>query len=357
MMSKGKILLTGGGTAGHIWPIIAVAEILEKNARIKFLYVGSYGGPEKNIAKDFGVPFRRVLVGKWRNYFSLSNFWDLIKTFIGIVQALFIVLFFKPNVIFAKGGYVTVPVLFWANLFKISVITHESDIILGKANRWAAKFAKKICLGFPLKYYQGLDNLPIEKFVYTGTPVRKEFLGKTPIEREKPTILFTGGSQGSAKMNLLISEILPELIKKYEILHLAGEKKLENLKESENYHPIGFSKEMARLMRNADLIITRAGANTLAEISALGKPAVLIPLPTAYLDHQNANAQIYQEHNAAVVCSEKNLTGSSLLSIIDRLMEDDKLRYLLGHHAKEFSRPDAGQEIIDLLFEYGGNND
>ena len=122
-MIRTKIILTGGGTAGHIWPIIAISQVLKSNARVKFIYVGSFNGPEKNIAKEYHIPFKRILVGKWRNYLSLSNFWDIIKTFLGIIQAFFIIALFRPNIIFAKGGYVTIPILFWAKIFKIPVIT------------------------------------------------------------------------------------------------------------------------------------------------------------------------------------------------------------------------------------------
>jgi len=354
-----KIILTGGGTAGHIWPIIAIAEVLKTNKRVKFIYVGSFNGPEKKIAKDFDIPFKRIFVGKWRNYFSLSNFWDMFKTFLGIIQSFFIVIFFKPNVIFAKGGYVTVPILFWAKIFKIPVVTHESDTIMGKANQWAASFAKKICLGFPVKYYDTLKGSPINKLVYTGTPVRKEFFKAMPVSINKPTILITGGSQGAVKINNLISDILPELTKKYHVIHLAGDQNYQELKDKyqdPNYQLIGFSNQMPKLMRDADLIVSRAGANTLAEISALGKASILVPLPTAHLNHQTINARIYQDQNAAVILSEKNLTSSSLLSIINRLMEDSVLRSLLGHHAREFSRSNSTEEIIDLLFEFGRNN-
>ena len=358
-MIRTRIILTGGGTAGHIWPIIAIAEVLKTNSRIKFFYVGSFNGPEKNIAKDFDIPFKRIFVGKWRNYFSISNYLDIFKTFLGIIQSFFIILFFRPTVIFAKGGYVTIPVLFWAKIFKIPVVTHESDTIMGKANRWAASFAKKICLGFPVKYYDTLKGFPIDRLIYTGTPVRKEFFQEMPVAINKPTILITGGSQGAVKINNLMLDILPELIKKYHVIHLAGDQNYQDLKDKfhdSNYELIGFSNQMPKLMRDSDLIISRAGANTLAEISALGKASILIPLPTAHLNHQTINARIYQDQNAAVVLSEKNLTSSSLLSIINRLMEDSDLRGLLGHHAREFSRSNSTEEIIDLLFEFGRNN-
>jgi len=346
-----KIILTGGGTAGHVWPLIAIGESLQTNHKVKLLYIGSRSLQEREIAEKFNLPFKGIFVGKWRAYFSVLNFLDLFKTIFGLIQGFFIILSFKPEVIFSKGGYVTFPILYWAKVFKIPVVAHESDVVMGKANKWVMKFAKKVCLGFPPKYYK---NLPYsEKIVYTGTPVRREFFDKIPIGHDKPTILITGGSQGAQKINQIISEILPDLVKIYDVYHLCGENNFEELKQkftNSNYHLIGFSLETPALMRNADLIISRAGANTLAEISALGKPSILIPLESAYGDHQTANAKIYSEQNAAVAISEKNLTGSSLLSIINRLMDDEQFRKLLGHHAQEFVKQDATSEILDILF-------
>lgn len=346
-----KILLTGGGTAGHAWPIVMVARSLQKNKRAKILYVGSRQGIEKELTKRFQISFCAIFSGKRRTYFSLSNLWDFFKIFIGIIQTFFILFFFKPNVIFAKGGYVTVPVIFWLKFFKIPTVIHESDVIMGRANLWALKYAQKACLGFPLEYLKG--DLPVGKLVYTGIPVDPEFL-QTPIRAgERLKILITGGSQGSSKINDLISQILPELIKKFEIWHLAGRRDFEKLRKFKDphYHLFDFSFQMPKFMRDADLIIGRAGASTLAEIAACGKPSIIIPLTTAANEHQEANAQVFQKMNAAVVCSEKNLTANSLKTIIYHLMDDQKTRDLLGHHAKSFFQRKAAEEIVSVIFE------
>lgn len=350
-MSK-KIILTGGGTAGHISPIVAIAEILKRNVRVQYLYVGSRNGPEKEIAKNAQINFYPIFTGKHRNYISFSNFIDLFKIFFGLIQSYFLLFHFKPDVIFAKGGYVTFPILFWAKVFKIPVIIHESDIIMGRANLWASRFAKKICLGFPLHYYH--EDLPKDKIVYTGIPIKDEFFQKSGSQNIRPTILITGGSQGSQKINQLVKEILPDLLKQYDVYHLTGNRDFEEFKKlssNEHYHFYSFTNEMPSLLCQANLVISRAGANTLAEISAAAKPAILIPLPSAHLDHQAANAAFYAEKNAAVVVSEKNLTSSSLLSIINHLLEDKEFITLLGHHASEFARQDAAQEIVEIIFE------
>lgn len=347
-----KVLLCGGGTAGHITPLLAVSAALKKNLKVKFLYVGSTFGLEKKLAQKYQVPFSGILAGKWRPYFSWLNFLDLVKTFIGIIQTFFILLFFRPKVVLAKGGYVTFPVLFWLKFFKIPLVIHESDAVMGRANRWAVSRAAKICLGFPLSYY---CDLPLDKIVYTGTPVLPEFFTFASSVNQPPTILITGGSQGSQKINQLIGEILPSLLEKYRVIHLAGPKNYETLKAQNighhHYKLIGFSEEMAKLLASADLVISRAGANTLAEIAALSKSSILIPLPGAASDHQADNAAVFQKASAAVVLKEENLTSGSLLSIINRLMEDEATRRLLGHHAHEFAQKDSAQQIVDILFE------
>jgi len=346
-----RILLTGGGTAGHAWPVVLVAQSLMKNRRLKILYVGSRQGIEKSLACQFNLPFKGIVVGKRRTYFSLANFWDIFKIIVGIIQSFFILLFFRPDVIFAKGGFVTVPMIFWLRLFKIPLVIHESDVVVGRANLWASKLAKKVCLGFPIEYYK--QNLPLDKLIYTGIPVHPEFL-KVPIRSgERPKILITGGSQGSSKINDLIGEILPELLKTYEIWHLSGKRDFLKLSPFKNtyYHLFEFSYEVAKFMRDADLIISRAGAGTLAEISATTKPAIVIPLESAASEHQTANAQVYLKQNAAVVVSEKKLTSNSLRSIIDNLMKDAPMRQLLGHHARGLFQRKATSEIVDVIFE------
>lgn len=353
-----RILLTGGGTAGHAWPIILVAQSLLKNQRVKLLYVGSRQGIEKKLAIKYSIPFKAILVGKRRAYFSVSNFWDLIKTAIGILQSFFIIVRFKPDIIFAKGGYVTIPIIFWLRFLKIPLVIHESDVVMGRANLLSMRYASKICLGFPIEEYK--ENLPLDKILYTGIPIQFDFL-QTPIKTgHRLKLLITGGSQGSSKINNLISEILPELTKKYEIYHLAGKRDYEKLSEikdpnynanSSNCHLFDFTDQMPRLMRDADLVISRAGASTLAEISATAKASIIIPLESAKGEHQEANAEVYQKRNAAVILGEKKLTANSLSAIIDNLMADEKMRALLGHHAKSLFCQDATREIVDAIFE------
>lgn len=346
-----KILLTGGGTAGHARPVVLVAKSLQKNKRNQILYVGSRQGIEKKLAQDENIPFKAILSGKKRTYFSVSNYWDYIKILLGIIQSFFILIFFRPNVIFAKGGYVTVPIIFWLKIFRIPLVIHESDVVMGRANFWALKYARKACLGFPLEYYT--QKLPIEKLVYTSIPVDPEFSQTAISSDERPKILITGGSQGSSKINDIISQILPSLIDRFEVWHLSGYRDFEKLNNFKNnyYHLHDFTLQMPKIMRDADLVIARAGASTLMEIAACSKPSIIIPLESAANNHQQANAQVFSKANAAVTVSEKNITANSLITIINNLMEDQQMRSLLGHHARSFYRQDATEEIINTIFE------
>jgi len=353
-MSK-NILLTGGGTAGHILPIIAITESLKTNHRVNLLYVGAKNGLEEEIALKNGLKFKSILVGKWRNYFSFQNFIDIFKTGIGLIQTFFIFINFRPNIVLAKGGFVTIPTVFWAKLFHIPVVIHESDVVMGKANRLASNYASRICVGFPIKYY---NNVPTEKLIYTGTPINKDFL--KPIDSQtdqgRKKILITGGSQGATRINEIADQIMMRLLEKYEIWHLVGVKNVEKFKNREYsnnqyYHFYGFTDKMSEIMSQVDLVISRSSANTLTEISALSKPSILLPLSSAAQDHQTANAKVFEENSAAIVLSENSLTSDSLLSIINHLIEDKKLRDLIGHHARQFAREDSVKEIIEVLFE------
>lgn len=350
-----KILIAGGGTAGHAWPLLLVGENLLKNSQCRLLYVGSRQGIERKLIKNFpGIRFRPIIVGKWRAYFSFWNFYDAIKIFIGLIQAFFMIIFFKPKVIFAKGGYVALPIIFWAKFLKIALVIHESDAVLGRANLWTAKFASKICLGFPLESYQ--ENLPGEKLVYTGTPVRADFSNYTDKkDHHYPKILVTGGSQGSSKINQTLWEILPRLCQKYEIFHLAG--KIDFLKfsnfKNDRYHLFNFSNQMPRLMREAEIVVSRGGANTLMEIAAAARSSIIIPLPSAAQNHQLANARVFEKNQAAIILLEKNLTSDLLFKEIENLVQNQQLRQKLGLSAQKFFQKNAVQAIINIIFQQG----
>lgn len=343
---KNKIIVTGGGSGGHVVPLmVVVGELKKQNWDI--LFVGSGAEIEKKAAEKENLKYRSVSTGKWRRYFSWDNFTDPFKIILGFFQSLFIIITFRPNIIFAKGGYVTFPVVLAGWFLRVPIVIHESDVAMGLANQWEAKFAKKVCVGFPAENYPAI---PLERIVYTGNPIRAEFstsCPSIPLHR-KPIILVTGGSQGARFINQTIAALLKDLTKKYHVIHVAGKNDYEWLSKNRwpNYELYGFTEKMPEFMKSADLIITRAGANTLSEISALGKPSILIPLPTGANNHQVINARVYEKNNAAVVATEKGLTPDNLKSIIDHLMGDIKMMQEIGRKAKELSQPNADTAIV-----------
>lgn len=351
---KVRIIITGGGTGGHIVPLMAVTRELKKRD-FDILYVGSGMELEKKVAEKENIKYKSVLSGKFRRYFSYENFIDPFKIMIGFFQAFWIILTYRPKVIFAKGGYVTFPAVLAGWILMVPIVTHESDVVMGLANRKEAKLAKKICVGFPIDNYK---DIPLDKIIYTGNPIREEFVhakrsnnSNKRSDRTIPTLLVTGGSQGSRFINQTIAALLNYLTIKYHIIHISGKNDYEWLKKNRwpNYDLYQYTDQMSILMKKADLIITRAGANTLAEISALAKPSILIPLPSGANDHQTANAKVYQKNNAAVVATEKGLTPDNLKSIIDHLMRDQKMLSEIGHKAGELSQSDADKAIVEEI--------
>lgn len=360
-----RIILTGGGTAGHIWPILAVYEEMKSLSykyKWEFLYIGSGDDSEKELAANRKINYKSILTGKFRRYFDFRNFITPFKILVGFFQSLIILSSYSPHAIFAKGGYVTFPVVLAGWFLGVPIITHESDVVMGLANRWEARLARKICVGFPVQFYQGM---PISKIVYTGNPIRKQFQQakrsnnfNKRSDRTIGTVLITGGSQGSRFINQTVAATMGELTKKYQIIHSCGKSDYEWLVKNRwsNYKLYDFTEKLPEFMAEADLIISRAGANTLAEISYLGKPSILIPLPSAANNHQAKNAEIYQKKSAAVMVSEKGLTPENLLEIINRLMEDRALRKNLGDQAKSFSQPDAAEAIGKEIIKYVTNS-
>lgn len=360
--TKYKILITGGGTGGHVMPLEAVAAEL-KSDKAAILYVGSGAEIEKEMAERQKISYKAIFTGKLRRYWSLDNLIDPFKILVGFFQAIGIILTFKPQAIFAKGGYVTLPVILAGWFLQVPIIIHESDVIIGLANKIGIKLARRVCLGFPLENY---SHLPIDKVVYSGNPVRKEFLKKVtsnqlPVTRHKltnqsinkSTILVIGGSQGSRFINNTVAAIMENMIDKYYVIHIAGKLDYEWLKKNNwpNYELYDFADNMAELMDNADLVISRAGANALAEISALEKPAILIPITESANNHQLANAKIYEKSNAAVVLSENQLTPESLFAIVESLLSDEKLLSEMSIQTKSLSNPDATKAIKEEIFK------
>jgi UDP-N-acetylglucosamine--N-acetylmuramyl-(pentapeptide) pyrophosphoryl-undecaprenol N-acetylglucosamine transferase len=372
-----KILLTGGGTGGHFYPIIAVVRALKKIAEeeafinMELIYFSDRPF-DANMLREEGVRFVSIASGKMRRYFSFLNFIDFFKTIWGIFQAIIAIYADMPDVVFAKGGYVSFPALFAAKLFRIPVIIHESDITPGFVNSWAAKFAKRIAISFP----ESIKYFPESKTALVGNPVRLRILGGNPDEAKEifgmggaPAILALGGSQGAQKINNVILDILPELLAEAGIIHQCGQKNLDSVSKQslvileksefkERYRLYGFINEddLRSASSIASLIISRAGAGAIFEIAAWGKPSILIPIADSAQDHQRQNAYAYARTGAAAVIEEINLTPHILISEIKKILSDEGRRIGMKKAAAEFAKVDAAEkiarQIVDLALEH-----
>lgn len=348
MKNNVKILLTGGGSGGHAFPTLAVARQLshdcrEKNLNCRLWYFGSFSGPERKLVKEYGLKYYPVFTGKWRRYISFWNLVDVFKIILGFFQTIILLLWFWPDVIFAKGGYVTLPVVFAAWILRRPIVSHESDIILGASNKIEANLVNKICVSFPLDVYK---KLPVGKAVYTGNPVRQEFLEKRKEVEDKHLLVF-GGSQGAHKINELVAQIAPKLSQTIKIIHICGQEDYAEFskKSNESYEVHAFIKDIALVMAQSKLIISRAGANSITEILTLGKPSILIPLPSAASSHQLKNATYIQERGAAVCIDEEKLTENQLLDIIERILNDKSVLQKMSLAARNLTRPQAASLI------------
>lgn len=320
-----KIVLTGGGTAGHVTPNIALIPELKRSG-YDIHYIGSYQGIERKLIEEYDIPYYGISSGKLRRYFDPKNFSDPFKVVKGYKEASSILKKLQPDVVFSKGGFVTVPVVLAAKRRGIPSIVHESDITPGLANKICIPFASKICANFP----ETLDNLPKDKAVLTGSPIRKELFSGNKIRglefcgftANKPVILVVGGSQGSAFVNDSIRNVLPTLLETYQVIHLCGKDKTDdNLVNTPGYIQFEYiKKELSDLLDCADLVISRAGANAICEILALKKPNILIPLSIgASRGDQILNARSFQHQGFSYVLPEEDLTTLSLLEAINHV--------------------------------------
>lgn len=322
-----RIVLTGGGTAGHVTPNIALLPRL-KELGYDIHYIGSYNGIEKKLIEEYNIPYYGISSGKLRRYFDWKNFSDPFKVVKGYGQARKLLKHLEPDVVFSKGGFVSVPVVLAAKHNKIPAIIHESDITPGLANKLAIPNAHKVCCNFP----ETLKYLPAEKAVLTGSPIRKELLSGNKLsalsychfKAEKPVIMVIGGSTGSQFINEVVRKLLPELLKKYQVIHLCGKGNLdETLKTTEGYAQFEYvKKELSDMFALADIVISRAGANAICELLALRKPNILIPLSAnASRGDQILNAHSFERQGFSMVIEEENLNDVVLLDAVHHLFE------------------------------------
>ena len=357
-----KICFTGGGTAGHVFPGISVIEALCSQYSYKkedFLWIGSNSGMEKKLLDEAGIPFKGILSGKLRRYFSLQNFTDIFKITLGFIQAFCILFKVHPEIIFSKGGYVSVPPVLAGKLLGIPVITHESDYTPGLATRINANFSKKILLSVEetRKYLKPKFR---DKCVVVGNPVRRQFyegnsangLRFLGFDDKKPLIFVVGGSQGSGEINQLIYEIRKELTEKYYVAHQVGAHSTIVKSDVAGYVQIPFIKdEIADVIAASSLVVTRAGAGSLWELSAVGRAALLIPLRgSGTRGDQVKNALYFKEKNAAAVLMDDTIKSQDLLTQIESIVGTERGRQLCVNMA-QIAKPESASEIAGQIIQ------
>lgn len=351
-LKKHKIIMTGGGSAGHVTPNLALVPLLEKQG-FEIKYIGSKDGIEKDIITKAKIPYYGISSGKLRRYFDLKNFSDPFKVIKGIGDALKVIRKEKPDVIFSKGGFVSVPVVIAAHLKKVPVVSHESDMTPGLANKLATPFCNKICVTFPetVKYISG------DRAVVTGTPIREEVLkgdkakGKkiAGFSDDKPILLLIGGSLGSKFLNDTLRSTLPRILKEMNVIHICGKGNLDSsLNNKKGYKQFEYiSEELPHIFAVADFIISRSGANSIFEILALRKPNLLVPLSrNASRGDQILNSKSFEKLGFSKVIEEEQLTSDSLMAALEDLKKN-RNTFIKNMEKSEYSN--GNEKILKVI--------
>ena len=361
-----RIMLVGGGSGGHFYPLIGIAEVLERATEKPRLY---YAGPDPYDAASLertGISFVYIPAGKRRRYFSLRNYVDIFKTLFGFFLALIKLYVIFPDVIVSKGGYTSVPVILAAAFYRIPIIVHESDAVMGSANKLAARFARTIVLTYaetPIAAHTDVRVL--------GIPIRSALLPSASVppsasglDGSRPVLLIIGGSQGAVRINELIFDSLDELLPTYDIIHQTGkenyelavltaEKLIPDPELRKHYHLVPFlsAEELKSAYQQAKLVISRAGTTSIYEIALHGKPSIIIPIPEEVSHDQRKNAYAYARFGGTTVMEESNLTDSLLQAEIERIMQNEELYSRMAEGARSFAKEDAAEKIAALVLE------
>ncbi len=377
-----KVVFTGGGTGGHFYPIIAVAEELRQLAyenklvETKLYYLSDTPYDQGKLTEN-GITFRRIPAGKWRRYFSWLNFWDVLKTFLGVIKAVWQLFLIYPDVVFSKGGYASFPTVWAARFLMIPVFVHESDAHPGRANMSAAKFAARIAVSYP----ETLEYFPKGKTALTGNPIRKRI--KKPISEGSfrfldfdpslPVVFVLGGSQGSMNINNVVLDALPDLLKDHQIVHQVGRSNYKEIKERADYFLTGDNdlfrqrykiydylndEAMTMAAGAASLVVSRAGSG-IFEIAAWGVPSIVIPIPEDISHDQKYNALAFAKTGATVIIEENNLTPSVLSNEIRRILTQPEIEKQMKLSCRNFGNLDAAKliakEVISITLKHERN--
>ncbi len=366
---KGRILIAGGGTGGHIYPAIATIEALREMGDFQFLYVGARGGLETRLIPPLGIPVRRLWISGFQRYWTWRNVLFPLKVLASLLLSWWILRQFRPDVAVGTGGYVTGPILFMAARRGIPVLIQEQDVFPGMTTRLLARYAKRICLAYEAAQLH-FAHLA-DRVVVTGNPVRRELLSLDRevarahwgISPERTVLLVFGGSQGAQSLNRAVEQVAPGLLEQesLELIWQTGPRDWEWVQESSlahhpRVHAVPYIQEMALAYGAADLILCRAGALTLAELAVVGRPAVLVPYPHAAGDHQRKNALAVQQQGAALVVEESPGWENRLRQALDTLLKHPEKARLMAEAWKSLARPDAAhtiaEQVVQLIKEH-----
>jgi UDP-N-acetylglucosamine--N-acetylmuramyl-(pentapeptide) pyrophosphoryl-undecaprenol N-acetylglucosamine transferase len=349
-----RIVLTGGGSAGHVTPNIALIPALRK-AGYEIFYIGSYEGIEKRLIEDYNIPYFGIATGKLRRYFDPKNFTDPFRVMKGFSESVALLKRINPDIIFSKGGFVSVPVVRAASILRIPYIVHESDITPGLANKLSMNGARKICCNFP----ETMRHLPADKAILTGTPIREELVNGSRQEGkricgftdDKPVLMVIGGSLGAQSVNETVRFALPRLLPNFNVVHICGKEKMDNLKLSvPGYKQFEYVKnELKDLFAMADIVVSRAGANSICELLALKKPNILIPLSAkSSRGDQMLNARSFEQQGFSLVIDNDELDEDILVETIEDLYEN---REKFLENMSKSSLHSATDAIVRILNE------
>ncbi len=361
-----RILFVGGGTGGHFYPLIAIAEVLNTIPNGPKLYFAGPDAYDKASLDAEHIAYVSIGAGKQRRYASILNVIDIFKTAWGVVVALIKLFVLYPDVVMSKGGYTSVPVILVSAFLRIPIIVHESDAVMGKANTLGSKFARHIITTYPKASATGPTTeehtfgIPIRKVL--RTPPLNNTVISMSIPEDRPVILIIGGSQGAERINQLILDSLDELLVDFVVVHQTGARNFDACTFSadtlipdatvrKNYIPVPFldAQSLNDLYHRAQLVISRAGSNSIYEIALHGKPAILIPIPEEISHDQRTNAYAYAREGGAVVMEESNLTDGLLRAEIDRIMQDSELYAGMVQGAQSFAKLDSAERTAELI--------
>ncbi|CUM73151.1 MAG: undecaprenyldiphospho-muramoylpentapeptide beta-N-acetylglucosaminyltransferase [Turicibacter sanguinis] len=358
-----RILVTGGGTGGHIYPALAMVRALQQlDNQVEVLYIGTENGLEKEIVTHEGIPFKHIEISGFKRSLSLDNLKTIFKFFKSVSVSKQYIKEFNPDVVIGTGGYVCGPVVYGAAKLKIPTIIHEQNSLPGVTNKFLARYVNKVGICFE----EARPYFPAEKVVLTGNPRASEVVktmkigkGALGLNPHKKTVMISGGSRGAEPINEAVVSMIQKYEKAdYEVVFVTGNKhydsiknQIENVDSLKNVHILPFINNMPQYLVSVDLFVGRSGATFLSEITALGVPSILIPSPYVTANHQEYNARSVTDHGGGVLILEKDLTGEKLYQEIERIMQNSELRYQMQNTSKQLGIPDAAQRMITVMNE------